>query len=396
MYDQNERAFEELQEIIHLNESIIKRYLGAQINRKAIYNLILDKILRGEGCGLPFGPTYAIIAYKETNRGKLIGHAYTRKNNKVETIFRNIDFDIDFKDVLRGNEKDIYWSNFTNHKETIEDYQKSLSAQIRLVIGEPIRNFLAHKIETFEKHGVVIVFNYDKAVSVFDSLVFKGYVTAFESFEIAKEQIKDRDLAHLEVFTRIQMLAEKKDPMTTGKHIERVRNYARVLAEEMSSWDKYREQIDDEFISQIYKSAPLHDIGKVGIPDKILNKEDKLTVEEFTIMKEHTLIGREVLKDSERLKMACDIALYHHEKYNGSGYPYGLKGDAIPLSARIVSLADVFDALSTKRPYKEAMDFDTVKNMLIADSGKHFDPDVVLAFCKREKDIRKIMMKFAE
>src|SRR3989338_438929 len=272
MYDQNERAFEELQEIIHLNESIIKRYLGSQINRKAIYNLILDKILRGEGCGLPFGPTYAIIAYKETNRGKLIGHAYTRKNNKVETIFRNIDFDIDFKDVLRGNEKDIYWSNFTNHKETIEDYQKSLSAQIRLVIGEPIRNFLAHKIETFEKHGVVIVFNYDKAVSVFDSLVFKGYVTAFESFEIAKEQIRDRDLAHLEVFTRIQMLAEKKDPMTTGKHIERVRNYSKVLAEEMSSWDKYREQIDDEFISQIYKSAPLHDIGKVGIPDMILNK----------------------------------------------------------------------------------------------------------------------------
>ncbi len=396
MYDQNERAFEELQEIIHLNESIIKRYLGSQINRREIYSLILDKILRGEGCGLPLGPTYAIIAYKESNRGKLIGHVYKRKNNKVETVLRNVDFGIDFKDILCGNENDIYWSNFTHNKETLDEFQTSFNNVLKIVIGEPITNYLAHKIETLEKHGIVIVFNYEKMVSVFDSLVFKGYVTAFESFEIAKEQIRDRDLAHLEVFTRIQMLAEKKDPATTGKHIERVRNYSKVLAEEMSRWEKYREQIDEEFISQIYKSAPLHDIGKVGIPDKILNKEDKLTVEEFTIMKEHTLIGREVLKDSERLKMACDIALCHHEKYDGSGYPFGLKADNIPLSARIVSLADVFDALSTKRPYKEAMDFDTVKNMLIADSGKHFDPDVVLAFCKREKDIRKIMMKYAE
>lgn len=191
-------------------------------------------------------------------------------------------------------------------------------------------------------------------------------------------------------------LAESRDP-ETGEHLERMRNYARILAEDLSQNSPYANDINEDFIDNIYQSSPLHDIGKVGIPDVILLKPGQLSSSEFEIMKRHTTIGADALESCTEfaesgsfLRMGADIARYHHERYNGTGYPNGLQGQAIPLAARIVALADVFDALTSVRVYKSAFEPEVAHSMIVEQSGKHFDPTIVQAFCNRWCDFLKI------
>lgn len=191
-------------------------------------------------------------------------------------------------------------------------------------------------------------------------------------------------------------LAESRDP-ETGVHLERMREYSRILTQQLALHSPYDQLIDADFIRAIYLTSPLHDIGKVGIPDQILLKPGKLTAEEFEIMKQHAIIGCKTLDaayaacpSAEYLRLARDIACSHHEKYDGSGYPHGLIGDAIPLAARIVALADVYDALTTKRVYKEAYSHAVARKIIIGGSGKHFDPAVVSAFVELEDEFLKI------
>lgn len=195
-------------------------------------------------------------------------------------------------------------------------------------------------------------------------------------------------------------LAESRDN-ETGDHLERMRSYARELAAEIITLDKYRDTCDESYAQAIYQSTPLHDIGKVGIPDSILLKPGKLTEEEFEIMKHHCRIGGDTLRAADIeagrdsfLAMGRDIAYYHHEKWNGSGYPFGLAGEAIPLCARIAALADVYDALSSRRPYKEPFDHEKSRAIILEGSGTHFDPDIVNAFLGREEQFLAIRAKF--
>ena len=181
-------------------------------------------------------------------------------------------------------------------------------------------------------------------------------------------------------------LAESRDP-ETGEHLERMRAFAQVLGKQLASEGAYASQIDAEFLDNFYLSTPLHDIGKVGTPDKILLKPGRLTPDEFEIMKRHTLIGATALESAAHhssfgsfLAMAAEVARFHHERYDGTGYPDGLSGHEIPLSARITAVADVFDALTSRRVYKDAMDPEEAKKIIIEERGKHFDPVVVDAF----------------
>ena len=191
-------------------------------------------------------------------------------------------------------------------------------------------------------------------------------------------------------------LAEYRDE-ATGAHLERIREYARIIAQELSSKPEYKGYITPEYIADIYNSSILHDIGKVGIPDAILLKPGKLTPAEFEVIKIHTTLGGDVLKAVEGkiegqsfLTLGKEIAYYHHEKWNGTGYPHGLAGENIPLSARIVALADVYDALTSKRVYKEAFSHLQAMDIIVKDRGTHFAPDVVDAFMVHAEDFRKI------
>lgn len=188
-------------------------------------------------------------------------------------------------------------------------------------------------------------------------------------------------------------LAETRD-FETGEHLDRIRKYSKDIAEALSMTAKYKNVITDRFIKSLYDTSPLHDIGKVGIPDAILLKAGRLTESEFELMKTHTTLGVETLKAVAHMgqdsffEMAIEITGAHHEKWDGSGYPNGLSGEAIPLSARIVALADVFDALRSERIYKRAYSHEEAIRYIVSESGKHFDPDVVDAFLSIEREVK--------
>jgi len=193
-------------------------------------------------------------------------------------------------------------------------------------------------------------------------------------------------------------LAEARDE-DTGEHLERMKNYSRAIAEFLFNSHKFDDIITLDYIEQIERYSPLHDIGKVGIRDGILLKPGKLTPEEFSEMKKHTTFGAEVLRNAEQniakhgrslFGMGIDIALNHHEKWDGTGYPNGKRGEEIPLCARIVAVADVFDALTSKRAYKEAYSLDRAFEMIKEGRGKHFDPVIVDAFMEHRDEIEKM------
>ncbi len=198
-------------------------------------------------------------------------------------------------------------------------------------------------------------------------------------------------------------LAETRD-LETGNHIRRTQHYVKVLAEKLKTHPNFGYFLSETMIETLYKSAPLHDIGKVGIPDRILLKPGKLTYDEFEIMKTHTTQGRDAIKHAENqlglqvefLRIAKEIAYYHQEKYDGSGYPTGASGNDIPISARLMALADVYDALISRRVYKEPMLHDKAVTIIIEGRGKHFDPDIVDAFLTLQEDFQAIAERFID
>jgi len=198
-------------------------------------------------------------------------------------------------------------------------------------------------------------------------------------------------------------LAETRDN-ETGNHIRRTQNYVKTLAQTLSKHPRFSHYLTDEQIEMLYLSAPLHDIGKVGIPDHILLKPGRLDAAEFEIMKTHTTLGyQSILSASERLSAgssfltcAMEIALSHQEKWDGSGYPQGLSGDAIPISARLMAVADVYDALISERYYKKAFSHESAVGIILEGRGSHFDPDVVDAFQRIERKFVEIATKFSD
>ena len=184
----------------------------------------------------------------------------------------------------------------------------------------------------------------------------------------------------------------------TGNHVRKTAAYCRIILEGLKKKGYYTDQLTDKFMYDVERSAPLHDIGKIAVSDVILNKPGKLTDEEFEIMKTHTTAGRELLdrviesvKGESYLHEARNLAGSHHEKWNGKGYPDGLAGEDIPLSARIMAIADVFDALTSKRVYKDPMSFDKAVSIIKEDSGSHFDPKCVEAFLDSLKDVKGVL-----
>jgi putative two-component system response regulator len=201
-----------------------------------------------------------------------------------------------------------------------------------------------------------------------------------------KLQMHDISETNLKGIFAMAKMAETRDH-DMEKHLERVRTFCLLLTEKLGNQSRYKSRINSEFTNHIYRASPLHDIGKAAIPDHILVKPGRLTHEEFKIMQSHADHGARTLETfkneypaSTILSMGIEISRYHHEKWDGSGYPQGLRGEAIPLSARIMAVADVYDALSFARCYKPAYSHEYSSEIIMQKSGSHFDPDVVGAF----------------
>lgn len=214
--------------------------------------------------------------------------------------------------------------------------------------------------------------------------------------ELVEEKVEEISASQMATIYALIKLSESRDD-DTGKHIERTASFCRLLAEKAMLFSPYKNEIDIKFLDTIYKASPLHDIGKVGIPDSILLKPGKLTNTEFEIMKTHVQIGFETIakveqqyKKNDFLKMGMEIALYHHERWDGSGYLKGLSGEEIPLSARIMAIADVYDALRSKRVYKAAFSHEKSLEIISASKGSHFDPALIDIFIENQEQFRSL------
>lgn len=224
--------------------------------------------------------------------------------------------------------------------------------------------------------------------------------------EVRKVYLRTRELAVAQDATILGMtfLAASRDK-ETGTHILRTQRYVKALARELRRLDKYRAELTEDNIELLFKSAPLHDIGKVGIPDVILRKPGDLSEEEYRLMKSHAQIGAEALAGTlevlhqpgglRYLDYACQVTISHHEKWDGSGYPHGLQGEAIPLAGRLMAVADVYDALISERVYKSGYSHEQAREMIVARRGTHFDPDVVDAFLRCEAEFQRIASDYS-
>lgn len=223
----------------------------------------------------------------------------------------------------------------------------------------------------------------------FGLLLIIGYINLARGIKVID--------AHRAIISSLGGLTERRDP-DTGGHLDRSREYPVLVAKQLRHNKKYHKTITSEFIDDLYYAAPLHDIGKVGIRDSILLKQGKLNSEEFDEIKQHVRIGEKVLQDvidEFKLKQSFliigkNICAYHHEQYNGKGYLEGLKGQEIPLEARIFALCDAYDAIRSRRPYKDEMPHEEAIKRIKSDSGEHFDPDIVDAFLRCEQEFLRI------
>ena len=209
---------------------------------------------------------------------------------------------------------------------------------------------------------------------------------------------KGEEIAHIQnglIFVLADMV-ESRDK-NTGDHIRKTAAYVDLILRKMKESGKYDDILTKEYMEDVVSSAPLHDVGKIKVSDVILNKPGRLTDEEFEIMKTHTTAGEEIINramalvsDSDYLKEAKNLATYHHEKWNGSGYPCGLKGEEIPLSARIMAIADVFDALVSRRSYKEPFTYEKAFEIIEEGAGQHFDPEIAKLFLASKEEAIEI------
>jgi putative two-component system response regulator len=278
---------------------------------------------------------------------------------------------------------------FLTAMTTLEDEQRGLKLGAVDYITKPISPaILLARVENHLKIKAANDFLKDKS--------------AFLESEIVK---RSKEIAAIQDVTILAMasLAETRDN-ETGNHILRTKFYVKALAEHLKTHPRFKQFLTDHTIRILHKSAPLHDIGKVGIPDSILLKPGRFTPEEFEVMKTHTTLGRDSIAQAEKylgmevdfLKFAKEIAYSHQEKWDGSGYPEGLSGDDIPISGRLMALADVYDALISRRVYKAGMSHELAIQIITEGRGKHFDPDITDAFLEITESFREIAQRFPD
>ncbi len=301
--------------------------------------------------------------------------------NTNETIF----------DVFGLSREEVLGEDLSDYDFLGFDYRQALELYKNAVTDVP---FPAFEVETFHKDGSRIYIE-TQAKPILKSNKIEGIINIVRDITPQKRLENTKNATIL----GLAKLAESRDDCTGG-HLERVREYSRMITRAIRQLPKYEHYITTAYVNDIYLSSILHDIGKVSVPDAILLKPGPLTPEEFDIIKQHTIVGGNALaavdaelKEQSFLTLGKEIAYYHHEAWNGSGYPEGLEGEAIPLSARIVAMADVYDALTTKRVYKDAYTHEKAVEIILEEKGKKFDPEIVEAFAANLNEFDSIRMR---
>lgn len=335
-------------------------------------------------------PDYRVLAANSGTRALKLAASQPRPDLILLDVMMP---DMDGYEVFRNLQADLHTREipviFVTAMNGVEDEERGLEMGAADYIAKPLRP----RIVMARVHTQLAL----KRAS--DFLRDKN---AYLEDEVVRRMGENRLIQDVSIHA-LARLAETRDP-ETGNHIRRTQEYVRALARKLQSHPRFAEFLTATNIDLLTKSAPLHDIGKVGIPDHILLKPGKLTPEEWTVMKTHAALGAEAIEQAERdaerpvafLTLAKEIAHWHHERWDGSGYPDGLAGDAIPISARLMTLADVFDALINRRVYKEPFTFEDARQIIQEGRGKQFDPDVVDAYGELQETFKDIAMRYSE
>lgn len=330
---------------------------------------LLDQLLGSEKRE-PEKPECVWVSLDSGGDGKREGYIFRRYGDKVQKEPAPFRLNTDFIALLGRLEDEILVSNYHPETSDLEEYQHSFPPDLLLMVGS-IRNLVLYSCEPL----LIIAFNYGKNITQYEAAVFRNLMTYTHFLKIISDQLQEVERAFQYTIGALARAAEANDE-DTGNHILRVNRYAELLGRAM--------KCPEDFVRNIAYSAQMHDVGKIHIHPDILRKTDPLTSEEWEIVKQHTIYGARILGDDPRLAMARDIALHHHEKWDGSGYPRGLEGESISLAGRIVALADIYDALRNKRSYKPVFSHEETCRIILKGDGRvkpsHFDPNVHRAF----------------
>jgi HD-GYP domain-containing protein (c-di-GMP phosphodiesterase class II) len=326
-------------------------------------------------------------------------------SDQEDLIGRRFDDDENLQNALKN--QPIYELGEAEETENIDEQNKGITLQIYTPVMEAQKT--VGVMELYEANRDLFTQIVASTNFVWLLVVGSGvtiylllFVIFYRSYRTQKKTHDELIMTQDVTIFALAYQAELRD-QETGKHLERTAVYVRLLGEELSRTPEYRSYLTPEFISDLSKAAPLHDIGKVGVPDSILLKPGKLTPEEFALMKKHCEFGSRVLEQAAAklpfqtfLSIAIQLALTHHERWDGSGYPKGLKGIEIPISGRIMALADVYDALRSKRVYKEAFPHQRCVEIIAGGRESQFDPAVVRAFTSQEAIFDKVSKELSD
>jgi HD-GYP domain-containing protein (c-di-GMP phosphodiesterase class II) len=376
-----EMSLRQTQELLRLTDATLQNLCCKKFTSEELYEEALSRVLGGKG---KRGPGSILLVFKDQQNGFYRGSVFHLKGG-VMAESEEITFDPDTTYTIDMTDVELVKSNWCDTCESVEEYQANFHPVVKAFVGRTITNFICNRISG-ERPGAIIAFNFPGEATDYDADVLRSLAVVIGSLVTLSNEVQGTELAFkytIDALARACEAAEEE----TGRHVVRVNRYAGALAANMG--------LSAAFVETISHSAQMHDVGKIKIPNSILLKEGLLTAEEEQIMKMHPVYGEQILGDSPRLQVAREIAISHHENWDGSGYPCQLKGEKIPLAGRIVKLADVYDALRSKRTYKPAYSHDQALRVFRegderVNPAQHFDPEILRVFFAIEHQFAKI------
>ncbi len=371
-----EMSLQQTQELLRLTDKTLQDMSSKRFTDEELYVESIRKVLGGSGRR---GPANIFLVFQERDGTIRRGRLFHMKEGELIEKSEEIPIDPMSRYVVDLAKADVVASNWEDSCASVAEYQANFQPDVRKYVGELIRNFVAYRISG-EEPGAIIAFNYPGQATYYDADVLRSLAVVIGSLVTLSNEMEETEKAFIYTIEALARACEAAEEQT-GRHILRVNRYAGALAANMG--------LAEGFVNVIAYSAQMHDVGKIKIPTAILLKEGLLDQEEMALIKMHPVYGEKILGDSPRLQVAREIALAHHENWDGSGYPYQLKGDDIPLAGRIVKVADVYDALRASRSYKGPLSHDEALRVFREGDDRikpalHFDPVLLKTFFRIE------------
>jgi HD-GYP domain-containing protein (c-di-GMP phosphodiesterase class II) len=377
-----EMSLQQTQELLRLTDVTLQNICCKRFTTEELYVEALAKVLGGDGRR---GPRSIFIAFREVADAIYRGRVFHLNKGEIAEGSEEISIDPLSTYAINLAEAEVVVSNWNDSSETIAEYQANFHPYVKMAIGMSIKNFVCCRISG-ERPGAIIAYNYPGRATDYDADVLRSLGVVIGSLVTLSNEVRETEKAFIYTIEALARACEAAEE-GTGQHIVRVNRYAGALAANMG--------LPADFVVSLSTAAQMHDVGKIKIPPTILLKPGPLDATEMKVMMRHPVYGEQILGDSPRLQTAREVAIAHHENWDGTGYPYNLKAENIPLAGRIVKVADVYDALrstrSYKQPYSHAQALQVFREGdLRIRPAAHFDPAVLATFFKIEHIFAKI------